>query len=70
MGLHMGILNRHRDSPRQFLLFLDHFIDTIECVNVFVHGMANLAVLGTSPSCSSAAELTNLHTDELLLTIQ
>lgn len=48
----MGVLNRHKDSPRQFLLYLDHFIDSIECVNVFIYGMANLAVLGTSPSCT------------------
>lgn len=46
----MGILNRPRDSPRQFLLYLDNFIDSIECVNVFVHRMANLAVLRTPPS--------------------
>ena len=61
MGLHMGILNRPRDSPWQMLLYLDHFIDTIECVDVFIYGMANLAVLGTSPSstCCRTDKLTH-----------
>lgn len=47
----MGILNRPRDSPSQFLLYLDNFIDSIECINVSIW----------DGKCGCAGDIPNLY---------